>query len=150
MMFHEMYLAGDPATLFAEAWAVMVWIGVGEGKSRPLPDLDACPPHHGPLHLRRGAGVRRLACDDFSADSAAARSDVGHSKTLTAEDAEDAEEGQNEGKQNWNKNGVIDHEPPSAQFIVRDHSPLNAFNSCPFPLVHFLRVLCVLCDRRLN
>jgi len=38
MMFHEMYLAGDPATLYAEAGAVMVWIGIGDGKSRPLPD----------------------------------------------------------------------------------------------------------------
>jgi len=78
-------------------------------------------------------------------------SDVGHSKTLTAEDAEDAEEEQNEEKQNWNyKSGVIDREPLSAQFNAGNHSPLNAFNSCPFPLVHFLRVLCVLCDRRLN
>lgn len=38
MMFHEMYLAGDPDTLYAEAGAVMVWIGIGDGKSRPLPD----------------------------------------------------------------------------------------------------------------
>jgi len=38
MMFHEMSLAGDPATLYAEAGAVMVWIGIGDGKSRPLPD----------------------------------------------------------------------------------------------------------------
>jgi len=37
-MFHEMYLAGDPARLYAEAGAVMVWIGIGDGKSRPLPD----------------------------------------------------------------------------------------------------------------
>ncbi len=35
--------------------------------------------------------------------AAAVRSDVGHGKTLTAEDAEDAEEEQNEGKQNWNQ-----------------------------------------------
>jgi acyl-CoA thioester hydrolase len=38
MMFHEMVLAGDPATLYAEAWAAMVWIGIGDGRSRPLPD----------------------------------------------------------------------------------------------------------------
>ena len=38
MMFHEMYLAGEPASLYAEAGAAMVWIGVGDGKSRPLPD----------------------------------------------------------------------------------------------------------------
>jgi acyl-CoA thioester hydrolase len=37
-MFHEMYLAGDPGTLFAQAEAVMVWIDISEGKSRPLPD----------------------------------------------------------------------------------------------------------------
>lgn len=37
-MFHEMYLAGDPQTLFAQAQAVMVWIDISEGKSRPLPD----------------------------------------------------------------------------------------------------------------
>jgi acyl-CoA thioesterase FadM len=37
-MFHEMYLAGDPATLYAEAGAVMVWVGIGDGKSRPMPD----------------------------------------------------------------------------------------------------------------
>jgi acyl-CoA thioester hydrolase len=38
MMFHEMYKAGDPATLYAEAHAVMVWIDIAQGKSRPLPD----------------------------------------------------------------------------------------------------------------
>lgn len=38
MLFHEMYRAGDPATLFAEATAVMVWIDISGGKSRPLPD----------------------------------------------------------------------------------------------------------------
>jgi acyl-CoA thioester hydrolase len=38
MMFHEMYRAGDPATLYAEAQAVMVWIDIAQGKSRPLPD----------------------------------------------------------------------------------------------------------------
>jgi len=37
-MFHEMYLAGDPAVLFAQAEAVMVWIDISTGKSRPLPD----------------------------------------------------------------------------------------------------------------
>jgi acyl-CoA thioester hydrolase len=37
-MFHEMYLAGDPQTLFAQAQAVMVWIDISDGKSRPLPD----------------------------------------------------------------------------------------------------------------
>lgn len=37
-MFHEMYLAGDPQTLFAQAEAVMVWIDLAEGKSRPLPE----------------------------------------------------------------------------------------------------------------
>ena len=37
-MFHEMYLAGDPAVLFAQAEAVMVWIDISAGKSRPLPD----------------------------------------------------------------------------------------------------------------
>ena len=37
-MFHEMYRAGDPATLYAEAHAVMVWIDIAQGKSRPLPE----------------------------------------------------------------------------------------------------------------
>jgi len=37
MMFHEMFLAGDPSILYAEANAVMVWIDISEGKSRPLP-----------------------------------------------------------------------------------------------------------------
>lgn len=37
-MFHEMYLAGDPAILFAQAEAIMVWIDISEGKSRPLPE----------------------------------------------------------------------------------------------------------------
>ena len=51
MMFHEMVLAGDPATLYAEAGAVMVWIGIGDGKSRPLPDWirKQLPPHPGPF-----------------------------------------------------------------------------------------------------
>jgi acyl-CoA thioester hydrolase len=62
MMFHEMYLAGDPATLYAEAGTVMVWIGIGDGKSRPLPDwirkqLTNPPPHPSPLppEGRRGS-----------------------------------------------------------------------------------------------
>ena len=38
MLFHEMYRAGEPASLFAEATSVMVWIDISEGKSRPLPD----------------------------------------------------------------------------------------------------------------
>ena len=38
MMFHEMYPAGEPAMLYAEAAAVMVWIDISQGKSRPLPD----------------------------------------------------------------------------------------------------------------
>ncbi|HWA14009.1 MAG TPA: thioesterase family protein [Burkholderiales bacterium] len=37
-MFHEMARADDPATLFAEAEAVMVWIDISEGRSRPLPE----------------------------------------------------------------------------------------------------------------
>ena len=37
-MFHEMFLAGDPSVLFAQAEAVMVWIDISQGKSRPLPD----------------------------------------------------------------------------------------------------------------
>ncbi|HEX4986056.1 MAG TPA: thioesterase family protein [Burkholderiales bacterium] len=39
MMFHEMSRAGDPGELFAEAWAVMVWIDLAEGKPRPIPDF---------------------------------------------------------------------------------------------------------------
>ena len=38
VMFHEMFRAGDPAMLYAEATAVMVWIDVGQGSSRPLPE----------------------------------------------------------------------------------------------------------------
>ena len=38
MMFHEMFRVGDPAILYAEAQAVMVWIDIAHGKSRPLPD----------------------------------------------------------------------------------------------------------------
>jgi acyl-CoA thioester hydrolase len=37
-MFHEMMLANDSATLFAEAEAVLVWIDIADGRSRPLPD----------------------------------------------------------------------------------------------------------------
>jgi acyl-CoA thioester hydrolase len=37
-MCHDMYLAGDPGMLFAQAQAVMVWIDISDGKSRPLPD----------------------------------------------------------------------------------------------------------------
>ncbi len=38
LMFHEMYLAGNPDTIYAEADAVMVWIGIRDGRSRALPD----------------------------------------------------------------------------------------------------------------
>jgi len=38
MMFHEMFRAGDQSKLYAEAYAVMVWIDVSQGKSRMLPD----------------------------------------------------------------------------------------------------------------
>jgi acyl-CoA thioester hydrolase len=38
MMAHEMYRAGEPAELYAEAEAVMVWIDISQGKSRPLPE----------------------------------------------------------------------------------------------------------------
>jgi acyl-CoA thioester hydrolase len=37
-MSHEMIRAGDPATVYAEATTVLVWIDITEGKSRPLPD----------------------------------------------------------------------------------------------------------------
>lgn len=37
-MYHELYRADDPQTLYAEAEAVMVWIDISEGRSRPLPD----------------------------------------------------------------------------------------------------------------
>jgi acyl-CoA thioester hydrolase len=39
MMCHEMYRVGEPEALFADAFAVMVWIDLAEGKSRPLPDF---------------------------------------------------------------------------------------------------------------
>ena len=53
MMFHEMYLAVEPATLYSEAGAAMVWIGIGDGKSRPLPDwmLAHLTPTSSPLRL---------------------------------------------------------------------------------------------------
>jgi acyl-CoA thioester hydrolase len=38
MMFHEMFRAGEPSKLYAEAYAVMVWIDVSQGKSRILPE----------------------------------------------------------------------------------------------------------------
>ena len=38
MMLHEMYRAGEPAVLYAEAASVMVWIDISQGNSRPLPD----------------------------------------------------------------------------------------------------------------
>lgn len=37
-MYHELYRAGDPAFLYAQAHAMLVWIDISEGKSRPLPD----------------------------------------------------------------------------------------------------------------
>ena len=37
-MWHELYNAHDPAERFAEAEAVLVWIDIAEGKSRPMPD----------------------------------------------------------------------------------------------------------------
>jgi acyl-CoA thioester hydrolase len=37
-MIHDMYKAGEPETLYAQAEAVMVWIDISDGKSRPLPD----------------------------------------------------------------------------------------------------------------
>ena len=38
--------AGEPAARFAEAEAVMVWIDITEGRSRPMPDWlrDAIQP----------------------------------------------------------------------------------------------------------
>ncbi len=38
-MFHEMYRVGEPGALFAEAFAVMVWIDLADGKSRPIPEF---------------------------------------------------------------------------------------------------------------
>lgn len=37
MMFHEMYKVGEAHAPYAEAYAVMVWIDLADGKSRPLP-----------------------------------------------------------------------------------------------------------------
>jgi acyl-CoA thioester hydrolase len=37
-MWHEMYRADDPSERYAEAEAVMVWIDIADGRSRPLPD----------------------------------------------------------------------------------------------------------------
>jgi acyl-CoA thioesterase FadM len=37
-MFHELYNANDSAERFAEAEAVMVWIDIAAGRSRPMPD----------------------------------------------------------------------------------------------------------------
>jgi len=37
-MWHELYNANDPNERFAEAEAKMVWINIGAGRSRPMPD----------------------------------------------------------------------------------------------------------------
>ena len=37
-MWHELYNASDPAERFAEAEAKLVWIDIGAGRSRPMPD----------------------------------------------------------------------------------------------------------------
>lgn len=37
-MWHEMVNANDPAELFAQAEAVLVWIDIAAGKPRPMPD----------------------------------------------------------------------------------------------------------------
>lgn len=37
-MWHELYNANDPAERFAEAEAVLVWIDIAAGRSRPMPD----------------------------------------------------------------------------------------------------------------
>ena len=37
-MWHELYNANDPHERFAEAEAVLVWIDIGAGTSRPMPD----------------------------------------------------------------------------------------------------------------
>ncbi len=37
-MWHELYNADDPTERFAEAEAKMVWIDIGAGRSRPMPD----------------------------------------------------------------------------------------------------------------
>jgi len=38
VMWHELYNANDPAERFAEAEAKLVWIDLGAGRSRPMPD----------------------------------------------------------------------------------------------------------------
>ncbi len=37
-MWHELYNASDPAERYAEAEAKLVWIDIGAGLSRPMPD----------------------------------------------------------------------------------------------------------------
>ena len=37
-MWHELYNADDPKERFAEAEAVLVWIDIAAGRSRPMPD----------------------------------------------------------------------------------------------------------------
>jgi acyl-CoA thioester hydrolase len=37
-MWHELYDAANPQERFAEVEAVMVWIDIADGRSRPLPD----------------------------------------------------------------------------------------------------------------
>jgi acyl-CoA thioester hydrolase len=37
-LWHEMYNADDPKERFAESEAVMVWIDIAAGRSRPMPD----------------------------------------------------------------------------------------------------------------
>ena len=38
VMWHELYNANDPAERFAEVEAKMVWIDIGAGTARPMPD----------------------------------------------------------------------------------------------------------------
>lgn len=38
LMWHALYNAADPQERFAEVEAVMVWIDIRDGRSRPLPD----------------------------------------------------------------------------------------------------------------
>lgn len=37
-MWHELFRAGEPEERYAEVEAVMVWIDISDGRSRPLPD----------------------------------------------------------------------------------------------------------------
>jgi acyl-CoA thioester hydrolase len=37
-MYHELYNANDKAERFAEVEAIMVWIDIAAGRSRPMPD----------------------------------------------------------------------------------------------------------------